>query len=255
MSCDCLGSGDRDSTKTLQDVPGTLQDVPRTDGSARTSTAPELLPHSRPIYSPSGTVTGPRPRSCRDISGTFLPLCWGTQGGHWGSAPPGVGVWGPPSLLQAIKGPWAHPRAALVWWCECGVGDSSVPTCPQLCRAQLWGRDSAQPTVLCHSVSPQVTQPCHLEGHRGGLAPQLWLVTSCHRVTSCHPTMGVPALSCHSVSSHPALRGLCEGSGLSAMACVTRCHLARVQELQGLCPSAGTVAPCHSIVSPVAPGQ
>lgn len=183
MSCDCLGSGDRDSTKTLQDVPGTLQDVPRTDGSARTSTAPELLPHSRPIYSPSGMVTGPRPRSCRDISGTFLPLCWGTQGGHWGSTPPGVGVWGPPSLLQAIKGPWAHPRAALVWWCECGVGDSSVPTCPQLCRAQLWGRDSTQPTVLCHSVSPQVTQPCHLEGHRGGLAPQLWLVTSCHPVS------------------------------------------------------------------------
>lgn len=166
--------------------PGTHGDVPRTHGSARTgtSTAPELLPRpmmsSRPIYSPSrgtGTATGPgpRPRSCWDISGTFLPRCWGR---HRGSAPRGGEVWGSPSLLQAIKGPWAHPRAALI--CAC------------------WGGGTA--------VSPRVTSSSRsLEGR----VHPLWL--SCGAGTVVSPWLCVTL--CHPKSPSPATAGAPWGSG------------------------------------------
>ncbi|XP_039572502.1 MAPK-interacting and spindle-stabilizing protein-like [Passer montanus] len=196
-------------TGTSPGPTGTHQDIPRTDTSPGPPRLPPPVRSSRPIYSPfgaTGTATGPGPRpgSFWDISGTFLPRCRGTRG-HSGAQPPrGWGVWGPPCVLQAIKGPWAHPRAAqrvhVGWGQPCPHGSpvghtrgAGMAVSPWLC------------VTLCHSVSPCVThcggtmglQPlgwchlCPLMPSPWGSSPSVVAGVTC--VPSCHHRGGAGA--------------------------------------------------------------
>lgn len=125
----------------------------------------------------------------RDIPASLL-------GETAGLSPPGGRGLGIPLPAAGNKGAMGPPEGSSGRLCVRGGGQQCPHVSPAPSGAgsplvaQLWGRDSGQRMALCHSVSPQVTQPCHCKGAVGVWPLWLWLVMLCHPMSPHHGGSG-----------------------------------------------------------------